>query len=372
MLRSPEKLVSGDGRDDPVAGIRVDDFYSIKFHKEPYVMWHIYAQYFHPDTLLERVRDVSFYRRPRTLFKGFRVPDWATSTHQHGWEIDSHSKAAWDQAMSEFNSETTPTPFFGERQEPNIIEWFRLEQFGKGNSSRLFYNEVPKPHWFRYNGHLDNPEEALYSFTLADQRHEPFLGIDTTTEEGRERFRKEWEALAEMTPELISKDNIVYPHELPTRVPDEAHYQRVWRYYREHNFRAAVDTAADRGLVSREDANNALRFLSDRHHLSAQNYVQTVQGFRPDLENDEGFLATQRVVDAIGLNQYPIEKTTAQTPEFQFWDGVDQVLNLTSEGLKEQLPLLVTDDANKRRVQDILNSGGSQEVFGEDQTQQLL
>jgi len=66
-------------------GIRIDDFYLLKFHKEPYIMNHVYAQYFHPDTLLERVRDVAFYRRPRTLFKGFRVPDWATAEKRHGW-----------------------------------------------------------------------------------------------------------------------------------------------------------------------------------------------------------------------------------------------------------------------------------------------
>jgi hypothetical protein len=66
-------------------GIRIEDFYMHKFHKEPYIMHHIYAQYFHPESLLERVRDVSFYRRPRTLFKGFRVPDWATSEKRNGW-----------------------------------------------------------------------------------------------------------------------------------------------------------------------------------------------------------------------------------------------------------------------------------------------
>jgi len=60
-------------------GMRVEDFYNQKFWKEPYVQFHIYGQYFHPHTLLERVRDVNFYRRPRTLFKGFRVPDWATA-----------------------------------------------------------------------------------------------------------------------------------------------------------------------------------------------------------------------------------------------------------------------------------------------------
>jgi len=74
----------------------------------------------------------------------------------------------------------------GERLEPNIIQWFRFEQWGKGASSRLFYNEVPHPTWFRYGGHLDNPEKVLYSFTHADQDQQMIFGIDTTTEEGRE------------------------------------------------------------------------------------------------------------------------------------------------------------------------------------------
>jgi hypothetical protein len=148
-------------------------------------MFHVYAQNFHPDTLLERVRDVSFYRRPRTLFKGFKVPDWATSENRNGWQIDAYSRQAWENAMHDFRSEWTPMQFWGERQEPNVIEWFRLEQFGKGSSSRLFYNEVPHPTWFRHNGHLDNPEEVLYSFTNGDQEQQIIFGIDTTTEEGR-------------------------------------------------------------------------------------------------------------------------------------------------------------------------------------------
>lgn len=48
-------------------------------------MHHVYAQYFHPNSLLERVRDVAFYRKPRTLFKGFKVPDWATAEKRNGW-----------------------------------------------------------------------------------------------------------------------------------------------------------------------------------------------------------------------------------------------------------------------------------------------
>jgi hypothetical protein len=48
-------------------------------------MNHIWAQHFHPENLLERVRDTSFYRKPRTLYKGFRVPDWATAEKRNGW-----------------------------------------------------------------------------------------------------------------------------------------------------------------------------------------------------------------------------------------------------------------------------------------------
>jgi hypothetical protein len=66
-------------------GIRIEDFYCNKFHKEPYIMHHIYAQYFHPDNLLERVRDVNFYRRIRTLYKGFKVPEWAQADKMNGW-----------------------------------------------------------------------------------------------------------------------------------------------------------------------------------------------------------------------------------------------------------------------------------------------
>jgi len=44
-----------------------------------------------------------------------------------------------------------------------------MEQWGKGFSSRLFYNEVPNPTWLRHGGHLDDPDKWLYSFTHANQ-----------------------------------------------------------------------------------------------------------------------------------------------------------------------------------------------------------
>jgi hypothetical protein len=97
--------------------------------------------------------------------------------------------------------------------EPNIIEWFRFEQWGKGVGSRLFYNEVPKPLWSRYGGRFEDPEQNLYSFTNANQEHKFLFGIDTTTQEGRELFKKEWETACEIVPELLNKYDMVYPHE---------------------------------------------------------------------------------------------------------------------------------------------------------------
>lgn len=206
-------------------GIRVEDFYCQKFHKEPYFMFHIYAQNFHPDSLLERVRDVNFYRRTRTLFKGYKVPEWATAQKAtDGWQVDAYSREAWDQALGDFNAEATPMPFFGERQEPNPLQWLRLEQFGKGMSSRLFYNEVPNTTWMRHQGHMDNIDETLYSFTNADQGRQMLFGMDTTTEEGRELYRQEYEALSAIAPEILKKEDMIYPHELPKPINTEAHF----------------------------------------------------------------------------------------------------------------------------------------------------
>jgi hypothetical protein len=101
----------------------------------------------------------------------------------------------------------------------------------------LFYNEVPKPRWDRLGGHLTDPDRTLYSFTHANQDTPLIFNIDTTTAEGREEFKKEWDAAAEMVPELISKEDLVYPHEMPKYISDEPHFRRVWQHYREHIFK---------------------------------------------------------------------------------------------------------------------------------------
>ena len=52
--------------------------------------------------------------------------------------------------------------------------------------------------------------------------------MDTTTPEGREAFKKEWDTACELVPELMNKEDLVYPHEKPAELPNEPHFKRVW------------------------------------------------------------------------------------------------------------------------------------------------
>ncbi len=338
------------------AGIRIDDFYNQKFHKEPYIMNHIYAQGFHPSTLQERVRDTSFFRRPRMMFKGFTVPDWATAKNTTGYEYDIYSRVAWENALHEFNSEWTPMQFWGERQDPNVLNWFRLEQTGKGNSSRLYYNEVPNPTWMRHGGHQDQAakEKALWSFTHADQDQALIFGIDTTTPEGREAFRKEWEVYHKIAPEMITKESFIFPHEVKEKVSSEPHFQRLWTYYRDHTFKNLIQEAVYNGSLSQEDASATLKFFGGNRHLSAQNYVLAKTGFRPDLEQDAGFLAAKNAMNAIG-NVVPIDTLSAEPYEQQFWHSFEGISNMSKQGLKEAMPTLVAGSHDRAKVEAIVN-----------------
>lgn len=117
-------------------------------------------------------------------------------------------------------------------------------------SSRLFFNESPHPRWIRHGGHLDDPEKNLFSFTHANQEQSLIFGIDTTTPEGREEFKKEWEQMADMVPELLSKEDILYPHEHQKYLTEEPHFRRVWQFYREHMFKIRFCQIVDSGDIT--------------------------------------------------------------------------------------------------------------------------
>lgn len=357
--------------------MRVEDVYANKFHKEPYIMMHLYAQYFHPSTLLERVRDVRFYRNPRTLFKGFKVPDWATAKEQHGWEFDAYSRQAWENAMHDLNSEWTPTQFAGERQEPNPLQWFRLEQWGSGFSSRLFYNEVPKPTWWRHGGHLleneDDQQELnrkLYSFTYADQDDRVLFGMDTTTPEGRAAFKREHDALAELAPEIIKKEDIIFPHEAYPDITNEPHFRRVWQHYREHIFRCRFAQLVEAGEISEEDAKTFSSWVGLTGHPTFNIYILARTGKLDHLQGNEGFQATMRVLDTMGLGAIKFSDVSAQPFEEQFWEQFDGVFALSEKEMRSELPNFITDPNNRVKV-DALLAGHSEQALAAEQTRQL-
>ena len=345
--------------------MRIEDVYCNKFHKEPYIMHHIYAQYFHPSTLLERVRDVRFYRQPRTIFKGFKVPDWATSKEKHGWEVDAYSRNAWDNAMQDMKSEWTPVQHPGERQEPNPLQWLRSDHLGQGFGDRLFYNEVPQLNtlgsWWRNGGYVavneDDREQhkMLHSFTNANQDRQIDFGIDTTTPEGREAFKKEWDALAELAPEMIKKEDLVFPHEQAPAISQEPHFQRVWQHYRDHSFNLAFANGVETGAITEADADAFKRFVGMQSAPCINVWIMAKTGKMDHLKDDEGFQASMRVMSALGMDAVEFNFKTAEPLEHQFWEQFDGMYELTEASMKEDLPMIVTDPSNRAAIEAILS-----------------
>lgn len=339
-----------------VAGMRVEDSYYQKFFREPFIAWHIYAQNFHPYTLNERIRNVTFYRKPKTLFKGFKVPDWAHSHKSEGWDVDAYSRAAWDSAWKEFNSEWTPMPFTGHRVEPNLINVFRFEHVGKGYSSRYFYNEVPNPQWHRHGGHLDDKEKTLYSFKYGDQEHEDVLGFDLSTEEGRKEYAAEVKRWTAMTPEIAESFGVTESTDGKTNhayISTEPHFQRVLTHYRAYAVEQAINKAVSEGRLSQNDVKASKHFF-DKGIPSAS---LLVMGNKGHLGDDDGFAAFKRVLDAAGLGKFEFKSNTPEPAEEQFQAYLDRAYNVTQAKLNKALPFIIADSRDRTRIQAILESG---------------
>jgi hypothetical protein len=256
--------------------------------------------------------------------------------------------------------------FAGERQEPNVIEWFRLEQWGKGLSSRLFYNEVPKPNWFRYGGHVDSLEKDVYSFTHADQEHKFVFGIDTTTPEGRAQFKKEWETLSQLAPELLSKDDLVYPHEFHSTPTNEPHFRRVWQHYREHMFRVRLNQLLEQGEVSESDLKSLQKVCGSSKQPLFTQYIYARLGKLPHLQNCPDFQTASAVLAKLGLDTIEIDRKSAQPFEEQFWEQYDVLNDLSEEELRRELPVFLTDPSNQAKVEALLEGRKSASDIAEE------
>ena len=79
-------------------------------------------------------------------------------------------------------------------------------------------------------------------------------------------------------PELLSKDDIVYPHEHQSYISDEPHFRRVWQHYREHTFKARFAHLVDQGDISQEDASNFKDFINMANVPSFNLYIYAKLG----------------------------------------------------------------------------------------------
>lgn len=342
------------------AGIRLEDQYFHRFFREPYAHLHVYAQNFHPWTMNERVRNVHFYRKTKTLFKGFKVPDWAQPQRKEdGFDVDMYSRQNWENAMRDFNSEWTPTPFKGDRVDPNPLNWFRFEQVGKGLSSRLFFNEVPVPSLHRHGGHLDDKEKTLYSFKYADQQHEDILGFDLTTVEGRQGLHAEIQRMKRMAPEVHEAagapdtiDQLVNKKYVST----EPHFQRVFTHYRAHLFQEKVSQAVASGAVTEEDV-RASRAFFDGFGLPSASMITL--GQKGQLSGQAGYDSFVKILNATGLSGFKRCIKTAMPDEEQFTKFFDTTYNVTEVGLNKALPLIIADSKQRDKIKALLESGNS-------------
>lgn len=223
-----------------VEGVRYEDTFYNKFWRETFFSWHIYAQNFHPESLLERTREVTFYRKYDALFKGFSVPEWAQASKREGYDFDIYARQIWDKAIWESRYEQTPMPQKNERLGPNLIQMFRYEDYASGHGSRYFYNEEPQPTFYRYKGRFEQQDkERLYSFKDADQDFDvqEVFGADPKTPEGLAKLQNivgEW---ARAMPEVFADRMKYFEVGYKEQVSQEPHHQRVWGLYRAFVFK---------------------------------------------------------------------------------------------------------------------------------------
>lgn len=203
----------------------------------------------------------------------------------------------------------TPYPYNNRRQEPNPLQIARFEQILGGHGARLFYNEVPQLSWRAQKGHLTETnderekERLLFSFTHANQDKDLLFGMDTTTPEGQAEFKAEYDALCEMAPEIIKKDDMIFPHEMPPSVSTEPHFRRVWQHYREWTFKSQLSKAIADGTVSEGDAAAFERFVGLAGTPTFNLFILISQGKLSYLEGDEGYQATTRVLKGLGIDR---------------------------------------------------------------------
>jgi len=161
-----------------------------------------------------------------------------------------------------------------------------------------------------------------------------------------------------MAPDLVKKDQLVFPHEMPAFVPDEPHFRRVWQHYREHVFRNTLAAACKAGKITEADHAAFDRFVGLSKTPSFNLFILAHQGKLSHFKGDEGFEAANRVWKALGLTKIEFNHKTAEPVEEQFWQHFDLMFNITEAGMRKELPFFCVDPNNRAKVEALLNKQG--------------
>ena len=96
-------------------------------------------------------------------------------------------------------------------------------------------------------------------------------------------------------------------------------------------------------------------------------YIYAKLGQLQHLANDEGYRATLRVLDTLGLGRIEFDTKTAMPYEQQFWEQYDILMELNEEDMMRELPTFITDPSNKAKVEALL-AGRKREAIGQEET----
>lgn len=70
-------------------------------------------------------------------------------------------------------------------------------------------------------------------------------------------------------------------------------------------------------------------------HTSVNIYIMAKTGKLTHLESNEGFQATMRVLEAIGLGHIEFNHTSAEPVEEQFWKQLDGIYELNEAEMRQ-------------------------------------
>jgi len=135
-------------------------------------------------------------------------------------------------------------------------------------------------------------------------------------------------------------------------------------------FRLRFAQLVEAGEISEADAQTFAKWVNLTNTPTFNIYIMGRTGMLDHLKGDEGYNATMRVLEVMGLEGVVFNNKSAQPLEEQFWEQFDGAFDLSEQEMRRELPNFVTDPSNQAKVQALLAGDGTAAIDGE-QTQRL-